>query len=59
MNKAVRELTTREQELINLLWDYLKREPGKKELRKTGYGTKTKVGLANTIAWIMDQRKEA
>ncbi len=57
--KLIRELTPTEQELVNLLWDSLKRDPENKDRRKTGYGTKTKVGLVNTIAWILDKTKES
>lgn len=52
----IRDLKPHEQELINLLWDYMKRDPEHNDRRKTGYGTKTKVGLVNTIARIMDMR---
>lgn len=50
-----RTLKPYEQEIVDLLWDYLKRDPEHKDRRKTGYGTKTKIGLVNTIAWIRDK----
>ena len=55
----VRELKPHEQELIDLLWDYLKRDPEHRNRRKTGFGTKTKVGLVNSIAWIMDEKRRS
>ena len=33
-----------------LLWDYLKRDPDHEDRRQTGYGTKTKQGLALSVA---------
>ncbi len=54
---SIRALKPHEQEIVDLLWDYLKRDPEHKDRRKTGYGTKTKVGLVNTIAWIIDKHK--
>ncbi len=57
MNERTRPLTAVEQEIIDLLWDYLKRDPDHKDRRKTSYGTKTKVGLVNTLAWLMDEKR--
>lgn len=54
----MRPLTPREEKLVELLWDYLKKCPEHEDRRQTSYGTKTKVGLVNTIAWIMDERRE-
>lgn len=53
----VRELKDFEKELILMLWDYLKKDPENKDRRKTGIGTKTKVGLVNSIMWIIDKHK--
>ena len=35
--------------LTELLWDYLKRDPDNKDRRRTGWGTKTKLGLARSV----------
>lgn len=43
------KLTKREQALVDLLWDYLKKDPEHKDRRWTGFGTKTKVGLVASI----------
>ena len=32
-----------------LLWDYLKKDPEHKDRRQTGWGTKTKLGLALSV----------
>ncbi len=39
--------------LVELLWDYLKRDPEHKDRRQTGYGTKTKLGLVASIRSIL------
>lgn len=44
-----KESTIKENELIPLLWDYLKRDPEHKDRRQTGWGTKTKQGLVASI----------
>lgn len=41
-----------DQELIDLLWDSLKRDPENKDRRQTGWGTKTKIGLCACIERI-------
>jgi hypothetical protein len=53
----VRELTPREKALVDLLWEYLQKSKDHPDRRVTGMGTKTKVGLVNSIAWIMDKRR--
>lgn len=53
-----RSLTPRESELIRLLWDYLRKDPKNRDRRQTAWGTKTQIGLVNTIAYILDQTKE-
>jgi hypothetical protein len=44
--------TKREQALIDLLWDYLKKDPEHKDRRQTGIGTKTKRGVVASIDHI-------
>jgi hypothetical protein len=48
------ELTAKEQALVDLLWDYLKKDPEHKDRRQTAYGTKTKAGLARSIYGIVN-----
>jgi hypothetical protein len=50
---AVREST--DDRLVNLLWDYLKRDPEHKDRRQTGFGTKTKMGLTASIRRILQE----
>ena len=40
-------------DVVDLLWDYLKRDPEYKDRRMTGWGTKTKEGLAACIRSIV------
>jgi len=40
--------------VIELLWDYLKRDSEHKDRRHTGWGTKTKEGLSACIDRIME-----
>ncbi len=42
--------------IVELLWDYLKKDPEHKDRRQTGWGTKTKVGLCACIERIWDGR---
>jgi hypothetical protein len=42
----------RQQSIIDLLWDSLKRDPEHKDRRQTGWGTKTKTGLIACIDLI-------
>lgn len=42
-----------EEQLIDLLWNHLKRDPEHKDRRRTGYGTKTMGGLAACIRRIV------
>lgn len=44
-----------EQNIIDLLWDCLPKEPGVKDRRHTGWGTKTKVGLIACIERIVNE----
>ncbi len=39
--------------IVELLWDYLKKDPEHKDRRQTGWGTKTKQGLYNCINRIV------
>ena len=43
--------------VATLLWDYLKRDPDHKDRRQTGYGTKTKQGLALSVARALEGEK--
>jgi hypothetical protein len=45
-------MNEREQAIIDLLWDSLKRDPEHKDRRQTGWGTKTKTGLIACIERI-------
>jgi len=51
------ELTAREKAIAELLWDYLKKDPEHKDRRQTGWGTKTKIGLAASVARIIKDTK--
>ncbi len=54
----VRELTKQEQDLIDMLWDFLPKDPNNRTTRRTtGWGTKTKVGLVNSIAFALDKKR--
>lgn len=53
-----RELSSHEKALVDLLWEYLQKSKDHPDRRVTGMGTKTKVGLVNSIAWIMDQQED-
>lgn len=46
-----------EDRLSGLLWDYLKRDPEHKDRRQTGWGTKTKQGLAACIERVFNEAK--
>jgi hypothetical protein len=47
-------MTEKQKEaILELLWDYLKKDPKHKDRVKTGWGTKTKIGLANCIERIV------
>jgi hypothetical protein len=46
------ERTQMEREVTELLWDYLPKDPEHKDRRKTGWGTKTKIGLVACIERI-------
>ena len=50
------ELKPHEQALIDLLWDYLKKDPEHKDRRQTGFGTKTKIGLVASIIELSRRR---
>lgn len=49
---------TIEDRVAELLWDYLKRDPEHKDRRRTGWGTKTKQGLAACILRIVREADE-
>lgn len=42
-----------EQELLELLWDYMKKDPAHKDRVRTGWGTKTKQGLVASVRRIV------
>ncbi len=44
-----------EEQLIDLLWAYMKRDPQNKDRVQTGYGTKTKDGLVASVRRIVDE----
>ncbi len=41
--------------IVELLWDYLKKDPEHKDRRQTGWGTKTKMGLCACINRIVTE----
>ncbi len=40
------------QAVVDLLWDYLKRDPEHKDRKQTGWGTKTQEGLCACVERI-------
>lgn len=44
----------REKAIIDLLWDYMKRDPEHRDRVRTGIGTKTKMGLAASVERIFE-----
>lgn len=46
-----------EQEIINLLWESLKRDPEHKDRRQTAWGTKTQAGLVACLNRIYQGEK--
>ena len=42
-----------ESQILELLWDSMKRDPEHKDRVRTGWGTKTKTGLVACIERIM------
>ena len=42
------------KKIADLLWDYLKKDPDHKDRRRTGWGTKTKLGLRRSIEGALD-----
>ena len=57
-HSPTRQLKPHEERLIEMLWDYLKKDPEHKDRRQTAWGTKTKIGLANSVAWAMDKERD-
>ncbi len=55
---AVEQNTNMERATVDLLWDYLKRDPEHKDRRQTGWGTKTQSGLTACIARIAREHTE-
>jgi len=49
------ELTARQQAIIGLLWDSMKRDPEHKDRVRTSWGTKTKLGLALCVERIFEE----
>lgn len=43
-----------ENQLVELLWNYMKRDPEHKDRVRTGWGTKTKIGLVACISRIVE-----
>jgi len=43
--------------LVELLWDYLKRDPEHNDRRQTSWGTKTKMGLTRSIRRIIEEEQ--
>jgi hypothetical protein len=48
-------MAKRDEEIIELLWESLKRDREHKDRRLTGWGTKTKVGLVACVERIFTQ----
>ena len=48
-----------EEQILELLWDYLKRDPEHKDRKRTGWGTKTKQGLIASIYRISKEHFNA
>ena len=46
-------LTAEDQKIVDLLWDYLKKDPDHKDWRMTGFGSKTKLGLVRSIRYVV------
>lgn len=44
--------------LIELLWDYMKRDPEHRDRVRTAWGTKTKQGLVASIKRIMEEHSD-
>lgn len=51
-------MTTKEQAIIELLWDSLKRDPEHKDRRQTGWGTKTQMGLVASLNRIYEEEED-
>jgi hypothetical protein len=49
-------MTEREKQLVELLWNYMKRDPEHKDRVQTGWGTKTQVGLIACVKRIVEGR---
>lgn len=49
----------RGNQIIELLWDYMKKDRMYIDRVHTGWGTKTKVGLLNCIDRIMEEKEAA
>ena len=45
-----------EAEIMELLWESLKRVPGHPDRRQTGWGTKTKQGMIACITRIISEK---
>ena len=48
------ELTERQQAIVDMLWDSMKRDTEHKDRRVTSWGTKTKLGLARSIESLFE-----
>jgi hypothetical protein len=42
-------VVNKDEAILELLWDSLKRDPEHKDRRQTGWGTKTKIGLITSL----------
>lgn len=50
---------TRHEQLIELLWNSMKRDPEHKDRVRTGWGTKTQIGLVASIERIFENQTKA
>jgi hypothetical protein len=48
--------TFTDEQIADVFWDYLKRDPEHKDRRQTAWGTKTKQGLAAVIVRLGTQQ---
>lgn len=50
-------LNERDKAVVDLLWEYLKKDPEHKDRRQTAWGTKTQYGLARCIEAIYSEQR--
>ena len=51
-------LSKRDEAIVELLWEYLKKDPEHKDRRRTAWGTKSKYGLARCVERIFTEHEE-